>query len=78
MDFGNKHKCVLCGKQAKRLCDIVIGVHQWVGHPSLGIDEPREQNITCDNPICSKCSKQLNEHMDICPECFKKIKSLAV
>lgn len=67
-DFSNKKKCISCGKQATKLCDIVTGIYFSCGS-SLSAG-----NLTCDNPICEKCSVHLNEHMDICPVCIKKIK----
>ena len=81
-DFANKKKCISCGKQATKLCDIVTGVVSWAGHPPRmngvfqdGIENvPMEWNTTCDNPICDKCGVHLNEHMDICPGCVKEIK----
>jgi len=85
MDFENKKKCIGCGKQATKLCDIVTGVARWAGHPprkngiftdQLG-EVPMEWNLTCDKPICDKCSIHLSEHMDICPDCYRKIKIAA-
>ena len=84
-DFQNKKKCMKCGKQATKLCDIVTGTAGWAGHvPRLegvyvsGLErEPMSWNLTCDNPICEKCSVHLNEYMDICPDCIKKIKKLS-
>jgi len=79
-DFSNKGKCRSCGKYATRLCDIITGTAKWAGHPPKNEDgkippnTPMEWNLTCDKPICEKCSIHLNEYMDICPDCFKEIK----
>lgn len=84
-DFSNKKKCISCGRQATKLCDIVTGVASWAGHPprkngvftdQLG-EVPMEWNLTCDKPICEKCATHMNEHMDICPDCIKEIKKRA-
>ncbi|MCB8818676.1 hypothetical protein [Desulfosporosinus shakirovi] len=66
-DFSNKEKCISCGKQATKLCDIVTG-HIMTTSKEIGL-----WNTTCDNPICDKCSIHLNEYMDICPDCIAKI-----
>ena len=75
-DFSNRKKCISCGKQATKLCDIVTGVASWAGHPprkngvftdQLG-EVPMQWNLTCDKPICDKCAVSLNEYMDICPD----------
>ena len=83
-DFENKKKCMKCGKQATKLCDIVTGTAGWAGHPprylTQGVHNPEVKmgwNLTCDNPICEKCSAHLSEHMDICPTCINKIKKIA-
>ena len=69
-DFSNKEKCISCGKQATKLCDIVTGIYYACGG---NFDTG---NTTCDKPICLKCSIHLNEHMDICPDCAKEIKRI--
>lgn len=83
-DFSipKKEKCIGCGKRATKLCDIVTGQARWAGHPPRsatgGVHNPEalmEWNTTCDKPICDKCTTHLNEHMDICPDCVKEIKS---
>lgn len=74
VDFKNKAKCI-CGKQATRLCDVITGVSRYAGHPPK-INVPMESTITCDNPICDKCTIKLNEYMDICPDCYKKIQAI--
>lgn len=82
VDFPNTDavKCRFCNRTATRLCDIVTGVWKWAGHsPRVNgvYDEnvPAGGNITCDAPMCDKCSIHLNEHMDICPDCYNKIQS---
>ena len=70
-DFSNKEKCISCGKQASKLCDIVTD------HIITTSEKMGSWNTTCDNPICEKCSIHLNEYMDICPDCFKEIKQKA-
>jgi len=67
-DFSNKEKCISCGKQATKLCDIVTG-HVVTTSVKMG-----SWNTTCDKPICEKCSMHLNKYMDICPDCIKEIK----
>lgn len=80
VDFKNKERCISCRKQATRLCDVITGVSRYAGHPPK-IDGkisnvPMESTITCDNPICDKCTIKLNEYMDICPDCYKKIQAI--
>ena len=83
-DFTNKKKCISCTRQATKLCDIVIGVAIWAGHPPRyltgGVHNPEvhtRYNLTCDKPICNECAIDLNEHMDICQECYVEIKKKA-
>ncbi len=76
VDFSNKERC-RCGKQATKLCDIVVGGIHCVGHPPSvdGVISNFQmlQKITCDTPICDSCAIHLNEFMDICPECIESI-----
>jgi len=77
VDFENNVKCKFCGKKATKLCDVVTGVKRYAGHPPIVdgkmVNAPMESNITCDKKICDKCAIHINEHMDICPDCYRDI-----
>lgn len=77
-DFMSE-RCVFCGKPATKLCDIIISVQRYVGHPPrvngiIDPETPMEYKHTCDKPMCEKCAVHLNDNFDICPDHYKEIK----
>ena len=65
--------CSVCRKRkAIVLCDAIIGNMRYAGHPpkvnGVFSNEPMESAITCDKPMCSRCTTKVTEHMDLCPE----------
>jgi len=77
--FNNNQKCNFCKQSASKLSDKVIGLVGLSGHPRridgiIQYKESMSHNLTCDKPICDKCAIHLNEHMDICPDCYNLIK----
>ena len=77
---ANAILCKVCKKRkAIVLCDAITGHSKYVGHPPRidGIIDykfPMESVITCDKPMCARCTTKVTEYMDLCPECAKGIK----
>jgi hypothetical protein len=71
-------KCCVCGKEATKLCDAVIGKSHYAGHPPRinGVVDwsiPMAEQITCDKPLCDRHAIAITDCMDLCPEHAKKI-----
>ena len=71
-------KCCICGKEATKLCDAVIGESRYLGHPPkkdgvIDCSTPMSSYITCDKPLCDNHAVSITKSMDLCPEHAKKI-----
>ena len=71
-------KCCICGKEATRLCDAIIGESSYIGHPPkkngvVDWNTPMSNKVTCDKPLCDKHATAITEGMDLCPEHAKNV-----
>ncbi|PAD67309.1 hypothetical protein CHH83_19680 [Bacillus sp. 7586-K] len=61
-------RCWNCRKyEATRLCDFVVD-EMWTS-----LDFKRHA-VTCDMPLCEKCSTRLGKETDFCPKHAKEAK----
>jgi len=72
--------CKICKKRKSTvLCDAIIGEMAYAGHPPkingiIDLSIPMRSPITCDTPMCDKCTTKITDHMDLCPDHAKKLK----